>query len=353
MSGGVDSSVAAALLKDQGYKVIGLTLTPIKFTNDCYKKDFEKSCCTYQSMIDAANICEKLNIEHYLIDSSEFFQKNIIDNFVSEYLLGRTPNPCALCNPIIKWGELLKKADSLGAKYIATGHYARIRCDEVSRKSILSKGIDKNKDQSYFLWKLSQQQVARTICPLGDLTKEATRALAKKMELPVFNKVDSQEICFVRDNDYRSYLKENVPDINSNIGEGDIILDGKVIGRHKGYPFYTIGQRRGLGISYTEPLFVKKINPETNTVEVCVDEGLLSDHLFADDINLIHLDSIESQKEFTVKIRYRDKGVKALCSIDAEGKLQVLFNEMRRAIAPGQSVVLYDGDDLIGGGIIS
>jgi tRNA-specific 2-thiouridylase len=262
LSGGVDSAVAAALLQQDGYDVVGVTISPFNLGEYYSKYEKDSGCTIKASVLDAQNICKALGIPHYTVDFSDTFKENVVDYFIQEYLDGRTPNPCVKCNPIIKWGELLKFADKLGAKYLATGHYARTRFDEELKRYVLMRGTDRTKDQSYFLWKLSQEQLSRTIFPLGNMNKENTRAIAKEFGLPVYNKPESQEVCFIADDDYHNFLTRTVDDIDSIVGEGDIVFEGKVIGRHKGYPFYTIGQRKGLGISYKEPLYVLGIDAE-------------------------------------------------------------------------------------------
>lgn len=352
MSGGVDSSVAAALLVEQGYEVIGLTITPFKVEDECKPKLHDRSCCDYQSITDSMDICEKLGMKHYFVDLSEAFKANIIDNFIDEYLNGRTPNPCVNCNPAIKWGGIMAKADELGAYWIATGHYASINNSEETGRYYISKGSDTVKDQSYFLWKLSQQQLARTLFPLQKMNKPEVRKIAEKYGLKVANKLDSQEVCFIPNNDYRSFLKKKTEEPDKIFKEGDIVFDGIVIGKHQGYPLYTIGQRRGLGVSYHRPLFVKAIHAESNIVEVGCDEELLSESLKATDINLMKYLKLDENKIFTIKIRYRDAGEDALCKINENSELEVKFIKPRRAITPGQSIVIYEGNDLVGGGII-
>lgn len=352
MSGGVDSSVAAVLLNKQGWEVSGFTITPFKVDENCRTNLHEKSCCSYKSTLDASDICRMLGIPHYLSDSTNDFQTEVVDNFVSEYLSGNTPNPCVICNPAIKWGSMISKADTLGIEYIATGHYSKIFFDENTEKYKIAKGLDHTKDQSYFLWRLTQKELARTRFPLGDLTKEETRRLAAEFSLPVADKPESQEICFIPDNDYRRFLKYAVSDIDKRIGEGDIIFEGKVIGKHQGYPFYTIGQRRGLGVTYKEPLFVKRIIPEQNVIEVGLEIDLLSSKLSAVNVNIIANGNLNEGAEYMVKIRYKDPGAKAFCKTDPKGNLIIEFEEPRRAVTPGQSVVLYSGEELIGGGII-
>ncbi|TAL69853.1 MAG: tRNA 2-thiouridine(34) synthase MnmA [Bacteroidetes bacterium] len=352
MSGGVDSSVSAALLLEQGYEVSGLTITPFKIDDDCQVKLRERSCCSFKSVIDANDVCKKLGIEHYLIDLTEAFRKNIVEDFVNEYLTGRTPNPCVKCNPAIKWGGMLEKADSIDANFVSTGHYAKVNIDENSGRYYLTKGEDSNKDQSYFLWKMSQEQLSRTIFPLGDLHKNETREIAKRFELTVHSKADSQEVCFIPDNNYHGFLKKQLNKVGKSIPEGDIVYDGKVVGRHSGYPFYTIGQRKGLGISHPEPLYVKNIIPENNIVEVGPIEELFSQTLIAADLNLMKYSIIPEDKIYQVKIRYKDIGAEAHCKITDDGNMLVDFLSNRKAITPGQTVVVYEGDDLVAGGVI-
>lgn len=344
MSGGVDSSVAAALLIDSGYEVEGITFIPYhanaydtKFSDDSYIED-------------AKNICNTLKIIHHTVDFSSDFKNEIIDYFIRDYLNGRTPNPCTRCNPIIKFGKLFEKADELGAKYIATGHYSIINQGLNSGRYYITKGKDSTKDQSYMLWGLGQEQLSRIIFPLGNHTKDQTKEIANSLNFNVVNKPESQEVCFIPDDDYRRYLLDN-SNVIKEIGKGDIVMDGKVLGRHDGYPFYTIGQRKGLGISYSEPLYVKNIDSENNIVEVTTNNNLFEKTLKADSINLMKYNDLPSTIELYAKIRYRDPGKPAKCYISND-LLYVEFIEPRRAITPGQSVVMYEGSDLVGGGII-
>ncbi|MGA2298583.1 MAG: tRNA 2-thiouridine(34) synthase MnmA [FCB group bacterium] len=353
LSGGVDSSVVAALLLEQGYDVIGATITPFKIDVSCKTNDNVRHCCSYTGMGDAKSVCDILGIQHKLVDLTDLFQTEVVDNFVANYLKGFTPNPCVICNPRIKWGELLKMAEEADAHYIATGHYARINFYEESQRYVLSKGENIVKDQSYFLWKLSQEQLSRTLFPLGEIpTKDETRAIAKKYNLPVFDKVESQEVCFIPDDDYHNFIKKNVEGIEEKYNKGDIIFNDDIIGKHNGYPFYTIGQRKGLGISYKEPLYVKKIYPETNTIEVGTEDMLYNKGLIAGKINYIKSSNLDENKNYTVKIRYRDKGSEAKCRITDDGFLKVDFMEPKKSITPGQSVVVYDNNDLVCGGFI-
>ncbi len=349
MSGGVDSSVAAGLLIEQGYEVIGVTIEPFYFY-DYYKNNEKQN--PKGSISDAKASCLRLGIEHIVVDYFDFFKKTVVEYFVSEYLSGRTPNPCAKCNPLIKWGKLLQTADELGIYYIATGHYSKNEYDEKLKRFLLKKGEDSFKDQSYFLWGLSQEQLSRTLFPLGKLTKDETRKQGERMGMKNFNKSDSQEVCFIADNDYHNFLRHSIPDIDEKVGEGNILFRGKVVGKHKGYPFYTIGQRKGIGVTYKEALYVNKINPTDNTIEVDIEGGLHKNNLFIHSVNMIKYDSFKEDTVFKVKVRYKDSGSEAKCRIIEEHKIQIEFFDEKRAITPGQSAVLYEGEDLVAGGII-
>lgn len=351
MSGGVDSSVTAALLQRQGYEVIGFTITPFKIDEKCRTDENERSCCSYQGLNDASDVCSKLKIEHLLADYTKEFQKDVVDNFVDEYKSGRTPNPCVVCNYKVKWEALLQKADEIGAKFVATGHYAKIYYNDSENRFFICKGKSNTKDQSYFLWKLSQEQLSRTLFPLAELEKSQVRDLAKEFELTVHQKAESQEICFIPNDDYKTFLKQNYVFFNKIFG-GDIVLNGKVIGRHQGYPFYTIGQRKGMGISYPEPLYVKEIIPETNTLVVDVADGLFSDSLTAHSVNFMKTTKLNNDKLYDVKIRYKDTPSPAMCLINESGNLVIKFEEKKKSISPGQSVVVYEGDEVVCGGII-
>ncbi len=353
MSGGVDSCVAAALLLEQGYEVIGITIKTYRYEDVGGNVGNDSSCCSLDGINDARRVAMKLGFAHYVVDFSDRFREEVIDYFVQDYMEGRTPNPCVQCNRHIKWSQMLEKADALGAEWIATGHYARIRYDDSSARYILSRGNDQNKDQSYALWGLTQESLARTIFPLSDMTKEQSRAVAERVGLDVAKKKESYEICFIPDNDYNRFLRDKVPALDSKLQGGDIMLDGKVIGHHDGFPFYTIGQRRGLGIAHPEPLFVLNVLAESNTLLVGTEDKLLHHSLSARDVNLIKYADLPQDREFVVKIRYKDEGSPAHCKLDAEGNLHIRFDEPRRAITPGQSVVLYEGNDVVGGGIIT
>ena len=349
MSGGVDSSVTVGLLLDAGYDVSGITITPFKVDERCKISEGTRSCCNAQSIADAMEIAERFGISHHLVDMTSIFEDTVVKNFVSEYLNARTPNPCILCNPEIKWRAMLAKADELGCYYVATGHYASVKYFENIDKYLILKGLDKKKDQSYFLWRLTQDMLRRTLFPLGIYEKTETRRLAAKYGLTVKDKPDSQEICFVPENDYRSFLSRYVK--NGLPGEGDFILHGKPFGRHTGFENYTVGQRKGLGLSYSEPLFVTSIDATTNRVYLDTFDKIGCRDLNASDIIMMKYDDLNDEKEFTVKVRYRDPGTPALCRIE-DGILKVHLLQPKNSIAPGQSLVLYEDDELVGGGVI-
>jgi len=355
MSGGVDSSVAAALLVEQGYEVIGVTIKTYNYEEVGGNIGNESSCCSLEGINEARRVCLQLGIPHIVVDFTEPFRRSIIDYFVAEYFHGRTPNPCVRCNRAIKWGELLRKADALGAEYIATGHYARLRYDADRGRYRLFCGRDSHKDQSYALWMLPQEFLARTLFPLGELTKEEVRQEAERLGLRVAQKPESFELCFVPDNDYRRFLRQMEPERAAALQGGPILSsDGHRIGTHEGYPFYTIGQRRGLGISAPQPLYVLEILPEQNALVVGPQEKLYHWGLYAEEVNWIACDSIPAEGvPCTAKIRYKDEGATAFAWQDESGRLWVRFEEPRRAITPGQSVVLYDGEELLGGGVIA
>ncbi|MCX7930000.1 MAG: tRNA 2-thiouridine(34) synthase MnmA [Chlorobi bacterium] len=351
MSGGVDSTAVAALLVEQGYDVIGITIKTYEYSVSGGNIGNESSCCSLDGINDARAVALMLGIPHYVVDFTQSFRTRVIDYFTHEYMSGRTPNPCVQCNRHIKWGELLRKADALGAAYIATGHYARIRYDSGTNRYTLSRGRDSRKDQSYALWALTQDQIARTLFPLGEWTKEQTREYLHSRGIPTASKHESYELCFVPDNNYARFLSEIVPE--STLTSGPIIKDGSVIGQHQGYPFYTIGQRRGLGIATPEPLYVLDILPDDRAIVVGSEDELYHSHLAAESVNLIKYPHWERPLTLQAKIRYKDDGATADCWLEEDGTLRVHFHEPRRAITPGQSVVLYEDDDVVGGGIIS
>lgn len=350
MSGGIDSSVAALLLHEQGYEVIGITMKTWDYAGVGGSKK-ETGCCSLDSINDARTLAVDHGFPHYILDIRNEFGDYIIDNFVDEYLAGRTPNPCVLCNTHIKWDALLKRADQLNCEFIATGHYAQLRNE--NGRYVISKGLDETKDQSYVLWGLTQESLKRTHFPLGGFTKTRIREMAKERGyVDLANKSESYEICFVPDNDYRGFLKRKVEGLEERV-DGGLFVDtsGNVLGKHKGYPFYTIGQRKGLEIAVGEPLYVTQINPESNTVTLGSVEDLKKQEMWVKKFNLIKYESLPVDKELQTKIRYKDKGSQSFVRED-NGLIKVLFHEPVSAIAPGQSAVFYEGNDLVGGGFI-
>ncbi|GAB4015717.1 tRNA 2-thiouridine(34) synthase MnmA [Spirosoma sp. KCTC 42546] len=351
MSGGIDSSLAAVLLHEEGYEVIGMTMKTWDYASSGGTKK-ETGCCSLDSINDARNIAVSLGFPHYILDIREEFGDAVIDHFTGEYLEGRTPNPCVMCNTHIKWDALLRRADRLDCESIATGHYAHIR--EEGGRFVLSKGIDSLKDQSYVLWGVSQESLSRTKLPLGHLRKSEIREMAKErgfMEL--VTKSESYEICFVPDNDYRGFLKRRMPGLEAEVAGGNFVMEGtgKVLGKHQGYPFYTIGQRKGLGMAFGQPMFVTEIRKDTNEVVLGVDKDLFRDGMIVSKLNLQKYDHINGPLETVTKVRYKDPGTPATISQSGD-KIEVLFSEGVSAIAPGQAAVFYEGDDVIGGGWI-
>lgn len=351
MSGGIDSSLAAVLLHEEGYEVIGMTMKTWDYASSGGTKK-ETGCCSLDSINDARNIAVSLGFPHYILDIREEFGDAVIDHFTGEYLEGRTPNPCVMCNTHIKWDALLRRADRLDCESIATGHYAHIRTE--NGRHILSKGVDSLKDQSYVLWGVSQESLSRTKLPLGHLRKSEIREMAKErgfMEL--VTKSESYEICFVPDNDYRGFLKRRMPGLEAEVAGGNFVMEGtgKVLGKHQGYPFYTIGQRKGLGMAFGQPMFVTEIRKDTNEVVLGVDKDLFRDGMIVSKLNLQKYDHINGPLETVTKVRYKDPGTPATISQSGD-KIEVLFSEGVSAIAPGQAAVFYEGDDVIGGGWI-
>jgi tRNA-specific 2-thiouridylase len=351
MSGGVDSSVAAVMLHEQGYEVIGLTMKTWDYASSGGSSK-ETGCCSLDSINDARALAVGYGFPHYILDIRDEFGDFVIDNFVDEYLAGRTPNPCVLCNTHIKWEALLKRADKLDCEFIATGHYANIRQQD-SGRYVISKGKDEHKDQSYVLWGVSQENLARTQFPLGSFAKAEIRQMAKDMgQLELANKSESYEICFVPDNDYRAFLRHKVPALEERVSGGNFVLtDGTVVGKHQGYPFYTIGQRRGLGIAFGHPMFVTRIDPDTNTVVLGTEEELHRKQAWVKDLNLIKYASITEPMEAVTKIRYKDAGAQSSI-LQMGDHMKVDFAHMVSGIAPGQSAVFYEGNDLLGGGFL-
>jgi tRNA-specific 2-thiouridylase len=353
MSGGVDSSLAAALMVEQGYDVIGVTIKTYNYEDVGGNDNRDSSCCSIDGINMARSVASKLGFPHYVFDFSDRFKKEVIDGFVEEYLSGRTPNPCVVCNQKIKWEYLIEKANSLGADRVCTGHYARVRRDNGTGRFIISKGKDPAKDQSYALYRISQVNLSKTVFPLAGFTKPQVRELASKYGLASSNKPESYEICFIADNNYARFLKDKLPGLERRISDGEILFDGKSVGKHDGYPFYTIGQRKGLGISHSEALYVKSIDARANTIEVDVENKLYAKGLVAELVNFVKYPGLTDEKTYMGKIRYKDNGAECIAKQTGEGEIMVEFRNLRRAITPGQSVVLYEGDDIVAGGIIS
>ncbi len=353
MSGGVDSSVAAVMLREEGYEVIGITMKTWDYSSSGGNSNKETGCCTLESMNDARQIALKFGFNHFIVDIREEFGDWVIDRFVDEYMAGRTPNPCVLCNTHIKWTALLKRAKNLGCDFIATGHYANIR--EEYERFVISRGKDHNKDQSYALWGVSQENLRHTIFPLGKYHKTEIRQMAHDFGLlNVANKKDSYEICFVPDNDYRRFLRDRVDGLADKV-EGGLFVDknGKVVGKHKGYPFYTIGQRRGLHLAMGKPVYVTAIDPETNTITVGEEDDLVNTKCIAKNVNFGKYASIpEDEMPVTGAIRYNDNGAPGFLTQTGDDELSIRFPEGRSAITPGQALVTYEGDDVIAGGWI-
>lgn len=347
MSGGVDSSVAAYLLKEQGYDVLGITMEVIPRNEEFEER--EGGCCSLSAVNDATRVAAKLEIPYYVLNFKDVFESKVINYFIDEYLAGKTPNPCIACNKYIKFDEFLKKAEVLGAKYIATGHYAIIEKDEKTGRFLLKRSKDDKKDQTYVLYNMTQYQLEHTLMPLGGYTKDKVREIAAEIGLSVANKKDSEEICFVPDNDYAKFIKERQPD---KIKPGYFVdVEGNRLGKHKGIVHYTIGQRKGLGLSLGRPVYVIDIIPEKNLVVIGEEGEIFKDTLYAEDVNLIPFEKLEGEMKVTAKIRYSAKESSATIKPHKNGVL-VKFETPQRAITKGQSVVFYDGDVVVGGGII-
>ncbi|MFB0527151.1 MAG: tRNA 2-thiouridine(34) synthase MnmA [bacterium] len=345
MSGGVDSSTAAAILKDEGYNVIGISMYLYPFCEESHRPSLRRNrCCSLQGINDARSVALKLKIPFYVLNFQKEFQDKVIDHFCQEYNRGRTPNPCILCNREIKFKLLLEKAEKLGAQYLATGHYARI--EKNSRGYLLKKGVKRNGEQSYFLYTLTQEQMARILMVLGGYGKEEVRKIAKKFGLPVAEKEASQEICFV-DGDYRKFLSSHFPSLPGEI----VDVKGKVLGKHEGVACYTVGQRRGIG-AYGIPFYVVSIDPDCNRIVVGPEEELFSEVLIAKDLHFISSEEVKKNLQVVAKIRYNHVGEKAVVSPMGDGKAMVRFRKPVRSATPGQAVVFYDGDVILGGGTI-
>ena len=349
MSGGVDSSVAAWLLKEQGYDVIGVTMQ-IWQDEDAEVQEAEGGCCGLSAVDDARRVAMDLGIPYYVMNFKEEFCKNVMDYFAGEYVEGRTPNPCIACNRHVKWESLLRRSMAIGADYIATGHYAQIDRLPGGRYS-LKTSVTAAKDQTYALYNLTQEQLAHTLMPVGSYHKEEIRDMAERLGLPVAHKPDSQEICFIPDHDYASFIEEYT---GRELPPGNFVdLDGNVLGRHRGITHYTVGQRKGLNLSMGRPVFVVEIRPETNEVVIGDNQDVFTNVLRCDKLNWMAVDGLHGKSmDVLAKIRYSHKG--SPCTIREIGNdmVECRFHEPVRAVTPGQAVVFYDGDYVAGGGTI-
>ncbi|MCH4238802.1 MAG: tRNA 2-thiouridine(34) synthase MnmA [Oscillospiraceae bacterium] len=346
MSGGVDSSAAALLLQREGWDVIGCTLR--LHLDDPAFPVREGGCCSYQDVQDARRVCYTLGIDHLVFNFTELFEDKVIDNFTAEYAAGHTPNPCIRCNRWLKFGAMLRRAQELGCDKIATGHYAALRQGENGRWQLHSTPF--GKDQSYVLYSLTQEQLAHTLFPLASLPKPEVRRLAEEAGLPVAHKPDSQEICFVPDNDYAGFLCRHT---GHDSTPGDFVdAQGHLLGHHHGLTHYTVGQRKGLGIAFGQPMYVTHLNAEKNQIVLGSEGSQYSTSLLAGELNWVSIPAPETPLQVQAKIRYQAKPAPALAVVQPDGNLLLRFEEPQRAVAPGQAVVLYDGDLLLGGGVI-
>ncbi len=354
MSGGVDSSLMAKLLLDQGYDVIGVTMKLWTYDEvGGNRRAAESNCCSVEEINDARMVCHQLGIPHYVLDFSGSFHDLVVENFVSEYLKGSTPNPCVLCNSRVRWVALLDRIRDFNAEFIATGHYARRTYNPETGSMELRRGLDPNKDQSYVLWGVSQELLRRTLWPLGEFTKASVREDAHAADLHTAARPESFEICFVTDNDYRRFLRDYAPDRMEAIPEGEIVdEDGNVVGTHEGYPNYTIGQRRGLGVALGEPVYVKEIRPESNRIVVGKKDSVLATTCRVNGVNWTSGVQPSSSLRVKAAIRYNHGGAAAILHPDGHGGATLEFDEPQHAITPGQSAVFFREDLVLGGGFI-
>lgn len=348
MSGGVDSSVAAYLLKEADYEVIGATMQIWQDEDSCSLEE-NGGCCGLSAVEDARRVADDLKIPYYVMNFKNEFKDKVMDYFVEEYLAGRTPNPCIACNRYVKWESLLKRSLAIGADYIATGHYARVVKLENGRFTLKKSATDA-KDQTYALYNLTQFQLEHTLMPVGDYTKDEIRKVAQRIHLQVADKPDSQEICFVPDNDYAKFIEENT---DTPIEEGNFVTtDGEILGRHKGITHYTVGQRKGLNLALGYPAFVLEIRPKTNEVVIGDSSQVFSEKLHANNLNFMSIPDLEQEMTVNAKIRYNHKGAKCRIRKIDDNTIECIFHKPQRAITPGQAVVFYDGDYVVGGGTI-
>lgn len=348
MSGGVDSSVAALLVKQMGFEAIGIIMK--LYYNEAIGVSREKTCCSLEDVEDARRVAGVLNMPFYVLNFAQRFEDEVISRFVEDYAAGRTPNPCVECNKHIKFDQLLHRAEEIGCAYLSTGHYARIEKDENSGRYLLKKSADRDKDQTYMLYTLSQYQLSKILFPLGGLQKETVRQMARENGLLTAHKRDSQDLCFVPDGDYAGFIRR----YTGKEGEpGDFVgTSGEIYGRHKGIVHYTVGQRKGLGLSFPQPMYVGDIDPVRNRVLLVKSQELMTQTLTANEINLISVPEIEKPMEVQAKVRYRHRAEPAVVTQLGKDMLRVEFAAPQRAVTRGQSVVLYDGDVVVGGGKI-
>ena len=350
MSGGVDSSVSLLKIIEQGFEPVGVTMKLWEYQSMGGNIKSDNNCCAIESINNAKLVCDQFEIPHYTLDFTKIFKEKVVDNFSNEYIAGRTPNPCVRCNSYVKWDALIDYADMLNIPYIATGHYAQI--DKIDHQYFLKKGIDNKKDQSYVLWGIPRDTLARTFFPLGQLTKKDVRKIANDNKLQNANEPESMEICFVADNNYKRFLKDYSPDKIKKIGNGTIIDENdNTIGKHKGYINYTIGQRKGIGLTSPEPLYVKNIDSKKNQITVSKKQSLFKTKCKATNINLL-VDQADFPNDVSVQIRYNSIPAQAKIQFK-EDAIEVNFSEPQLAITPGQSIVFYNDNILLGGGIIA
>lgn len=353
VSGGVDSSTALLLLKQQGYDVAAAHMKLWDYAEVGGDAHYDGRCCSLEAINDLRLICNNLKVPFYVFNFSRQFRERVIENFVAEYKAGRTPNPCVLCNTHLKWENFLQKAQEIGADFIATGHYAIVEYEKSSQRFQLRKGVDDSRDQSYALWGLSQEALARTLFPLGNLRKSEVRELARQFNLRNADRAESREICFIQDDNYRRFLREWEEKRGGGFSVGEIQnSQGKKIGEHQGYPFYTLGQRKGLGISHPTPLYVQRIDPVSNVVQVGEESGLYSLTMQVSDINWVSITAPTASISASTKIRYLHKAASGKVVPLGTRQARVDFDEPQRAITPGQTAVFYRDDLVLGGGII-
>ena len=349
MSGGVDSSVALLKIIEMGYDAIGVTMKLWEYRDVGGNLVNDSNCCSVGAIQNAKLVCDRMNVPHYTLDFTDVFQKTVVDNFADEYLQGRTPNPCVRCNSFVKWDAFIDQADKLGAKYIATGHYANIQ--DTNGSFVLKKGKDPLKDQAYVLWGIPANTLSRTLFPLGDLTKEEVREIARENKLETADIPESMEICFVADNNYKRFLKDYVPEKMATVGTGDIMDEsGKIVGTHDGYPNYTIGQRKGLGLSNPEPRYVTQIEPSLNQIVIGKKESLFENTCYMSQVNWL-ISPTGFPFEVEAQIRYNSTVVAAEIRQN-NSNYEITFNNPQSAVTPGQSIVFYHDDMVLGGGII-